>query len=78
MLDSGRCHLETCASDINRLRHWRMHLRTSNVCPIVFVVSNTSRITYVTITIASEDSANPCLFQQCASDVNDLAYVTGA
>ena len=30
------------------------------------------------MTIISEDSANPCLFQQYASDVNDLAYVTGA
>ena len=28
--------------------------------------------------IISEDSANPCLFLQYASDVNDLAYVTGA
>ena len=27
--------------------------------------------------IIREDSANPCLFQQCASDVNDSAYVTG-
>ena len=44
---------------------------------MVFDVSRTSRIVYVTITIISEDSANPCLFQQYASDVNDLAYVTG-
>ena len=26
----------------------------------------------------SKDSANPCMFQQCARDVNDLTYVTGA
>ena len=45
---------------------------------MVFDVYSTSRIAYVTITIINEDSANPCLFQQCASDVNDLAYVTGA
>ena len=45
---------------------------------MVFYVSSTSRIAYVTINIISEDSANPCLFQQCANDVNDLAYVTGA
>ena len=25
------------------------------------------------ITLISEDSANPCLFQQCASDANNLA-----
>ena len=45
---------------------------------MVFNVSSSSRIAYVTITIISEDSANPCHFQQCASDVNDLAYVPGA
>ena len=55
-----------------------MHVRTSYIYPMVFDVPSTSRITYVTITIINEDSANPCLFQQCASDVNDLAYVTGA
>ena len=75
MLDSS---WDLYASDVNRLRHWRMHIRTSYVCPMVFDVSSTSRIAYVTITITSEDSANPCLFQQCASDVNELAYVTGA
>ena len=45
---------------------------------MVFDVSSTSQIAYVTITIISEDSANLCLFQQSASDVNNLAYVTGA
>ena len=65
MLDSGGCHL--CASDVNRLRHWRMLVRTSYDCPLVFDVSSTPRIAYVTITIISEDSAN----QQSASDVND-------
>ena len=45
---------------------------------MVFDVSSTSRIAYVTIAIIREDAANPCLFQQCASDVNDLAYDTGA
>ena len=45
---------------------------------MVFDVPSTSWVAYVTSTIISEDSANPCLFQQCASDVNDLAYVTGA
>ena len=74
MLDSS---WDLCASDVNRLYYWRMHVWTSKVCPIVFDVYSTSRIAYVTITIISEDSANPCLFQQCASDVNDLAYVTG-
>ena len=54
------------------------HVRTSYVCPMVFAVSSMSRIAYVTITVVSEDSTNPCLFQQCASDINDLAYVTGA
>ena len=29
---------------------------------MVFDVSSTSRIAYVTITIINEDSANPCLF----------------
>ena len=48
------------------------------LCQTVFDFSSTSRIAYVTITIISEDSTNPCLFQQCASDVNDVAYVTGA
>ncbi|KAK2177605.1 hypothetical protein NP493_590g03012 [Ridgeia piscesae] len=28
--------------------------------------------------LLTEDSANPCLFQQCARDENDLAYVTDA
>ena len=42
---------------------------------MVFDVSITSRIAYVTIRIISEDPANPCLIQ---SDVNDLADVTGA
>ena len=46
--------------------------------PMVFDVSSMSRTAYVTITIISEDSANPCFLQQSASDVNDLAYVTGA
>ena len=58
-----------------------MHARTSYVCLMVFDVSSRLRIAYVTITIIShnsEDSTNPCLFQQCVSDVNDLAYVTGA
>ena len=55
-----------------------MHVQTSYVCPMVFYVSSMSRIAYVTITIISEDSANPCLFQQCVSDVNDFDYVTGA
>ena len=45
---------------------------------MVFDVTSMSRIAYVTITITSEDSANPNLFQQCANDVGDLAYVTGA
>ena len=45
---------------------------------MVFGVSSTLQITYVTITIISEDSANAGLFQQCASDVNYLAYVTDA
>ena len=31
---------------------------------------------YLTITILRE--ANDCLFQQCASDVNELAYITGS
>ena len=48
------------------------------ICLVVFDVSSTSRIAYVTITIISEDSAKPCLFHHCASDVNDLAYVTDA
>ena len=54
-----------------------MHVRTSYVCSMVFDVSSMSRIAYVTTTIISEDSANPFLFQQSASDVNILAYVTG-
>ena len=69
---------DLCVSDVNRLRHWRMHVRKSYICSMVFHVSSTSRIAYVTITIISEDSANPCLFQQSASDINNLAYVTGA
>ena len=35
------------------------------------------RFAYVTITIMREASAKLCLFQQCVSDVTDLAYVTG-
>ena len=57
MLDSS---WDLCASDVNRLRH--MHVRTSYVCPMVFDVYSISRIAYVTITIFSKDSANPCLF----------------
>ena len=56
--------------------HLRMHIRTSYACPMVFDVSSMSR--FVTITILHEASAKLCLFQQCASDVNDLAYVTGS
>ena len=67
---------DLCASDVNRLGHWRMHVRTFYICPMVFDVSSMSRIVYVTI--ISEDSANPCLFHHCASDINDLAYVIGA
>ena len=44
---------------------------------MVFDVSSTSQIAYVTITIISDDSTNPCLFKQCTSDINDLTYVTG-
>ena len=44
---------------------------------MVFDVSSMSYIAYIAITIFTEDSAKPCLFQQYASDVNDLAYVTG-
>ena len=55
-----------------------MHVRTLYVCPVTFDVSRTSRIAYVIITIFSVDSANPCLFQQCVSDVNDLSYVIGS
>ena len=40
-------------------------------------VDSKSRIAYITITIISKDSANPCPFQQCTSDLNDLADVTG-
>ena len=32
---------DLCASDVNRLRHWRMHSRSSYVCPMVFDVSST-------------------------------------
>ena len=69
---------DVCASDVNRLRHWRVHVRTTYFCPVVFDVSSTSRIVYVTITIITEDSANPCIYQQFASDVTNLTYVTGA
>ena len=65
-------------SDVSRLHHWRMHDRTSYVCPMVFDVSSTSRFSYVTITILREASTNHCLFQQCTSDVNDLASITGS
>ena len=61
-------------SEVNLLRHWRMHVRAFYICPMVFDVS---RFAFVTITIFREDSAKLCLFQQCVSDVNDLAYVTG-
>ena len=60
-------------SDVNRLRHWRIHVRTSYVCPTVYDVSSTSRFAYVTIIIVPRASARLCLFQQSASDVNDLA-----
>ena len=60
-------------SYINRLFHWLMHVQTSYVCPMVFDVYNTSRFAYITITIRREVSANLCCFQQCHSDVNDLA-----
>ena len=58
MLDSERCHLDTYA-------------------PVTSLVNTRSNIQYVTIayvtlTIVSEDSANPSLFQQWASDVNEF------
>ena len=43
---------------------------------MVFDVSYTSQLAYVTITIMREASAKLCLLQQCANDVND--YVTGS
>ena len=90
MSDSGRCHfennskngsalnptwsvsdtiigptIEKGAIDVNRLLYALLAHARSNIA-------------YVIIIIISDDSANPCLFQQCASNVNDLAYVTGA
>ena len=65
-------------SDVNCLRRWRKHVRTFFVCSMVFDVSSISRFAYVTITILREASANHCLCQQCACDVNELAYVTGS
>ena len=76
MLDSGRCHLEAQPSDVNRLRRWHKHVRTSYVCPMTFDMSSTSRFAYVTITIMFGASAKFCLFLQRASDINDLVYVT--
>ena len=45
---------------------------------MVFDVSSTSRIAYVTITIISEDFRQSSPFSTMRSDVNDLAYVTDA
>ena len=53
---------DLCASDVNRLRHWRLHVRTIYVYPMVFDVSSTSRVAYITITIISEDSAKSLPF----------------
>ena len=36
-----------------------------------------SQFAYVSIMIMHKVSAKFCLFQQCTSGVNDLAYVTG-
>ena len=69
MLDSGHCHLETYAPVT----------QTAYVTgAMVFDISSMSRIAYITITIFGEDSTNPCLFQQCTSAINDLAYITGS
>ena len=46
------------------LRHWRINIQTSYVCPVVFDVSNTSQFAYVTFTIICDTSAKLCLFQQ--------------
>jgi len=44
---------------------------------MLFDVSSKSSFVCVNITIMREVSAKLCLFLQCASDVNDLAYVIG-
>ena len=75
MFDSVRCHLETYTSDVSGLRHWRLHTRTSYICPMVFDVSSTL---WFAFTILCNASANHCFFHQWASDLNDLAYVTGS
>ena len=67
-----------CASEVSGLHHWRMHVRTSYVCPVVFDVSSMLRFAYNTITIKRETSAKPCLFQQCTSDISDWVYVIGS
>ena len=46
--------------------------------PMASDVFSTSHFAYVTITIMRKASAMLWLFQQCASDVIDLAYVTGS
>ena len=74
----GAAILRHRSSDVNCLRHWRMHVQTSYVCPMVFDVSSTSWFAYVTIIILCEASAKFRLLQQWASDVNDLAYITGS
>ena len=49
-----------------------MHVQTSKR------LFNAIWFAYVAITNFSEDSTNPYSFQQCTSDVNDLAYVIGS
>ena len=75
----GAAILRRRTSDINRLRHWHMHVWTSYVCPRVFYLMypvHRDLPTLLThITILHEASAKLCHFQQCTSDVNDLAYI---
>ena len=72
-------------SDINRLRHWRRNI-FDILCllkGIPFDLPSTSngiptRFAYVPAIITCEASTKLNLFQQCASDVSDLAYITGS
>ena len=46
-------------SDVNRLRQWRMHIRTSYVCPMVFYMMYSER--RVLLTSLSQICARPPL-----------------
>ena len=77
MLDSERCHLRLMRQLRKRLTSLAHARSTSYDCPMVMMYP-VRRGLLTSQFFFSEDSANLCLLQQCANDINDLADVTGS